>query len=93
MLGSRSLKAYIQRPPEELYDLEADSQEVNNLAEDPKYAAQLKEMRTELEAWQVRMDDLWFFRDGVSMPLIKHHIKAGLKVPDQFDIDINSPGN
>jgi N-sulfoglucosamine sulfohydrolase len=93
MLGSRSLKAYIQRPPEELYDLEADPQEVNNLAEDPKYAAQLKEMRTELEAWQVRTDDLWFFRDGVSMPLIKHHIKAGLKVPDQFDIDINSPGN
>lgn len=91
-MGLRSLRAYIQRPAEELYDLEADPQEVNNLADDPKYAEQLKSIRTELEAWQMKTDDLWFFRDGVSMHLIKHHIKAGLKVPDQFDIDIDSPG-
>lgn len=92
MMGLRSLRAYVQRPAEELYDLEADPQEVNNLADDPKYAEQLKSMRTELEAWQMKTDDLWLFRDGVSMYLIKHHIKAGLKVPDQFDIDIDSPG-
>lgn len=93
MMGSRSLEAYIQRPPEELYDLEADPQEVNNLASDPKYAAKLESMRDELEAWQTKTGDLWLFRDGVSLQLIKHHIAAGLKVPDQFDVNIDSPGS
>ncbi|KAK2731255.1 hypothetical protein FQN55_004900 [Onygenales sp. PD_40] len=51
MLGSRTLKSHIRRPPEELYDLEADPQEVRNLATEPEFAGQLKDMRDALEAW------------------------------------------
>ncbi|MCX6893959.1 MAG: sulfatase [Verrucomicrobia bacterium] len=40
------------RPEEELYDVTADPQELNNLAGDPQFAAPLKEMRAALEQWR-----------------------------------------
>jgi N-sulfoglucosamine sulfohydrolase len=45
------------KPKEELYDTEADPWEVKNLAEDPKYAAQLGELRAECDAWIERTKD------------------------------------
>ena len=49
MLGRRPLKAYLQRPAEELYDMDNDPDEVNNLAADPQHGRTLVEMRTRLE--------------------------------------------
>jgi hypothetical protein len=43
-----------RRPPEELYDLENDPLEINNLANDPEFRRQLKTMRSVLYQW---MDD------------------------------------
>lgn len=45
------------RPKEELYDLESDPHELNNLAADPARAAVLSEMRTALSDWQQRTGD------------------------------------
>jgi arylsulfatase A-like enzyme len=45
------------RPAEELYDLEADPHELHNLADDPKYAGVLDEMRRALSAWARETDD------------------------------------
>lgn len=39
------------RPPEELYDLNADPHELNNLADDPNHAEVLNKYRAELEKW------------------------------------------
>jgi N-sulfoglucosamine sulfohydrolase len=39
------------RPVEELYDLKADPDELRNLADDPKYAGTLAEMRRALSEW------------------------------------------
>ena len=39
------------RPPEELYDLQEDPHELNNLAGDPDYKKILKEHRSKLEEW------------------------------------------
>ena len=51
------VKRYHARPAEELYDLTADRDEQRNLADDPKHAARLKEMRAQLAAWMREQGD------------------------------------
>jgi hypothetical protein len=45
------------RPVEELYDLNADSYEINNLANDPQHAENLRELRARLDRWMIETDD------------------------------------
>ena len=45
------------REVEELYDLEKDPYEVNNLAHDPAYKKQLQKMRKQLADWQLEIGD------------------------------------
>lgn len=52
--------AYIfrdSRDVEELYDLEKDPDEINNLAEVPEYRDQLLKMRKQLADWQLKIHD------------------------------------
>jgi arylsulfatase A-like enzyme len=46
-----------ERSREELYDIENDPDEVDNLAYDPRYAAVRKRMREALESWMVTICD------------------------------------
>ena len=46
-----------QKPREELFDLENDPHELNNLAEDPAYAEKLAELRQVCEDWVEDIDD------------------------------------
>jgi len=45
------------RPEEELYDIEVDPQQLHNLAGNPEYAAVLKGLRQQLEAWRNETQD------------------------------------
>ena len=45
------------RPPEELYDLQADPYELSNLAGDVSQSAKLDEMRAQLDAWVAATND------------------------------------
>ena len=45
------------RPEEWLFDCDADPHELKDLAQDPKYASVLKEMRAALASWQKRTGD------------------------------------
>jgi hypothetical protein len=45
------------RPIEELYDLEHDPYEINNLANDPKYKVELINMRSVLYEWMEEIND------------------------------------
>ncbi|BCS23005.1 sulfatase family protein [Aspergillus puulaauensis] len=92
-IGERSLKAYIQRPPEELYDLQNDPTETVNLASDPAHQELLVSLRGKLETWQRETNDPWLFRDGVSLLEMQGHLDAGLVVPDRFDFDVSAPGS
>lgn len=53
-----------QKPPEELYDVTVDPWEVNNLADDPKYADVLERMRGEKERWMSEIRDTGLMPEG-----------------------------
>jgi N-sulfoglucosamine sulfohydrolase len=82
-IGERTLKDYIFRPPEELYDLEIDPQEVKNLASDPAHRELLLEMREKVTEWQKLTGDLWLYRDGQSITVLSRYAKDGLEIPDR----------
>jgi len=60
--GKRTVDAYIHRPKFELYDLETDPHEINNLADDPAHAEILAEYKTKLKAFQKRTKDPWIVK-------------------------------
>ncbi|QDU26874.1 Arylsulfatase [Anatilimnocola aggregata] len=62
LYGKRTVKNYIHRPAFELYDLNTDPHEVNNLADDSKYAKLLEEMKAELKDFQQRTSDPWIMK-------------------------------
>lgn len=74
-LNAAQRRFFEARPPELLFDLSTDPDEVNNLAADPAYAATLKTMRTELCERVKSMPDLSFIpepallKEGGSNPV------------------------
>lgn len=90
-IGNRKLAAYLSRPAEELFDLEADPDELNNLATSPAHSQLLTDLRHELETWQQQTRDLWLYRDGSSLLALSRYSADGLRVPDRFDLDIDKP--
>ncbi|MFO8058871.1 MAG: sulfatase [bacterium] len=50
-------KCCVPRPPEELFDLEKDPYEQENLAKDEEYAGVKKDLVKRLHAWRERTDD------------------------------------
>ncbi|WP_460637624.1 sulfatase family protein [Larkinella harenae] len=59
LYGKRTVDAYLYRPRFELYDLQTDPDEVNNLANDPRYQKELKRMQEKLKRFQQQTKDLW----------------------------------
>lgn len=53
------------RPPEMLFDVEADPYETNNLADNPQYYDKLIELRNKLNDWLTGMPDLPFYPEYV----------------------------
>jgi N-sulfoglucosamine sulfohydrolase len=62
-LGQRTLPAYLHRPAEELYDLRADPDEVNNLAAAPEHRATLEALRREVHGFRKKTRDPWLIND------------------------------
>ena len=60
--AKRTIEAYIHRPKFELYDLENDPYEINNLSDEPKYAELLEELKGKLKAFQKRTKDPWILK-------------------------------
>ncbi len=60
--GKKTVGQYIHRPKFELYDIQKDPDEANNLAEDPQYAEVLTRYQQKLKAFQKEMDDPWIMK-------------------------------
>jgi len=59
MFAGRTVESFLQRPRFELYDLEADPWETNNLATSAAHAATLKRLQEKLQAWEKKSSDPW----------------------------------
>jgi N-sulfoglucosamine sulfohydrolase len=62
MYGKRTIRALTQRPEFELYDLEADADEIHNLADDEKHRERLAELKERLREFQQRTGDPWILK-------------------------------
>lgn len=58
LVGPQKLYFRQVKPAEELYDTEADPEELNNLADDPKYADKLAELRSQTQQWRKDIGDM-----------------------------------
>jgi len=56
-LARERILAYQQRPPAELYQLDSDPWETNNLIADPAHAERAASLARELDAWMVETED------------------------------------
>jgi N-sulfoglucosamine sulfohydrolase len=62
-VGQRPAAQYLHRPAEELYDLQQDPDEVNNLAHVPAHKATLETLRKETQDFRKRTKDPWLIND------------------------------
>ena len=60
--GLRALDSYLHRPQYELYDLQKDPDELNNLTTDPAYKATFDELAAQLKEFQTRTKDPWVIK-------------------------------
>lgn len=64
MMGERPVKAFLQRPREELYDLVNDPHELKNLAANPAAKKLRDELAEQLKAWRTKTSDPWLVKDA-----------------------------
>jgi N-sulfoglucosamine sulfohydrolase len=62
MMGQRSVAQFVNRPLEELYDVEKDPNELKNLADSAAHAKVLAEMRKKVRDWQTKTADPWVIK-------------------------------
>jgi len=62
MFGPRTIDQYLHRPQIELYDLETDPWEVQNLADEPVHAERRKQMTERLLERLVATEDPWLLK-------------------------------
>ncbi|OJJ57381.1 hypothetical protein ASPSYDRAFT_90673 [Aspergillus sydowii CBS 593.65] len=90
IVGGQSLRQYIQRPTEELYDLQASPLGVANLVGKREYRGLLIEMRSEIESWQGATKDPWLWRDRQSVVAEQRYSGEDLKMPERVDCVLDS---
>ena len=60
--GTKTVGQYIHRPAFELYDVQTDPHETNNLATDAGYAKTLEAYKAKLKSHQKEMEDPWIMK-------------------------------
>jgi uncharacterized sulfatase len=70
-----------EKPFEELYDLEADVDEVRNLAQDNAHSGRLRRLRGAMHEWQISIRDLGLLPEG------EIHSRSGAGSPFEMGLD------
>ncbi|MFC7293074.1 sulfatase [Hirschia litorea] len=81
-----------KKPVEELFDTKTDPHNVVNLANDPKYAAKLVEMRAALATWEVETNDQGRFPEPADIAASIHEKTEKKRAPEyQALVDKEGP--
>jgi N-sulfoglucosamine sulfohydrolase len=62
LYGKRTVARYIHRPQFELFDLQEDPDEVNNLAEMPEHIELLENLKAKIKIYQSKTKDPWIMK-------------------------------
>lgn len=62
-MGSLTVKQFMNRPAEELFDITSDPAETKNLADNPNQGKVLADLRARVKAWQAKTKDPWVVKD------------------------------
>jgi N-sulfoglucosamine sulfohydrolase len=63
MMGKKSVSAFLRRPKEELYDLQNDPNELQNLSGRPEVNEEVIKLRKQLADWRAATNDPWLIKD------------------------------
>ena len=77
-LNASQAKFWQTKPVEELFDLEQDPDEVNDLAGQPEYAGRVAEMRRAVQRWMIETADMGLFTEA------EMHERCGELAPRQY---------
>ncbi len=65
------------KPPEELYDIQNDPEEINNLADSAEYSDELGRMQTQLNQWLIIADKGQYPEDSAEINYAEQRAKGG----------------
>ena len=74
-----------RRPPEQLFDLEKDPHEVNNLADDPQHRKTLLRLRGRLQQHLKKTNDLSFYPES---HMVEHALRDGIAYGEKHSQEI-----
>ena len=77
---------FLPRPPEQLFDIEADPHEINDLSQDPKHKGILLEFRQRLTAKVKAINDLSFYPES---HMAKHALSDGIAYGERNSSEIS----
>lgn len=66
-LNDTVMRMYLPKATEELYKLDIDPRELNNLAQDPGYQDKTRKMRDKLHSWLIAKHDIGFLHESEMM--------------------------
>ena len=75
------------KPTEELFDLENDPHELNNIADDPNYTQVLRTLRKECTRWMKDIDDKGLVDERMLIEQFYPNGKAQLTAPPKIEIN------
>ncbi|HUV12873.1 MAG TPA: sulfatase-like hydrolase/transferase [Acidobacteriota bacterium] len=84
------VRRFYLRPPEELYDLESDPDELNNLAHDPNFSTIRARLSLELDGWMAGQNDRGWVHEDPRWPAEQQEL---LKVIDKVLKNQGTIGN
>lgn len=77
----KTLKEYYYRDQWELFDLESDPHEVNNVASNSSYKSEFEELKSRLLTWQHATNDPWICSPDGVLENEGNYPKSGVCLP------------